>query len=377
MMASIVSHNSAVRDFLAGVFRPAVRCLREVPVHSDWMLQRGRGPLAVFLPAYGPEGAALLRIYSVAAALRPMGWRTLVLPSQLTLAQRHRVLAQVAPDVLVMQGARHALNRPRLYPGQKIVFDMDDADFHLPHLASPVERAMVDVTAVVAGSAYVADWCRAAGAREAHVVWTGSPMSDRHRPSQIERPPVIAWAQSRPMTYVREADRVREVIAGIAARQPGVTLRLFDRRPGDDPGFAASFQVPGLTVEWAPKCQYSDYLAGFDDVALGLAPLSMESPFSRGKSFGKVLAYLDARVPVIASAAGEHGAFFTPQTGVVSNDTALWIDAACRLLNDGASREQQAAAAFDAYRQQLSTEAATKRLAHILSSVAEIEHQLT
>jgi glycosyltransferase involved in cell wall biosynthesis len=103
----------------------------------------------------------------------------------------------------------------------------------------------------------------------------------------------------------------------------------------------------------------------------------MESPFSRGKSFGKVLAYLDARVPVIASAAGEHGAFFTPQTGVVSNDTALWIDAACRLLNDGASREQQAAAAFDAYRQQLSTEAATKRLAHILSSVAEIEHQLT
>ena len=129
--------------------------------------------------------------------------------------------------------------------------------------------------------------------------------------------------------------------------------------------------APGLTVEWTPKCRYSDYLAAFDDVALGFAPLCPESPFSRGKSFGKVLAYLDARVPVIASAEGEHQAFFTARTGVVSNAADTWVDAACHLLADGEARGQMAEAGFNAYRQRLSVEAAAGRLERILSRVAD------
>lgn len=373
MTASFFTHSSGVAGFLKALARPALGLLREAPVHSGRMLHWGRGPRAVFLPAYGPEGAALLRIYNMATALRPLGWRTLVLPPKLTLAQRHRLLAQLSPDVVVMQGARHALNRPRLYPGQTIVFDMDDADFHLPHLSTPVRRAMADVRAVTAGSSYVADWCARAGARETHVVWTGSPVSLEFRRAQGVRPPVIAWAQSRPMTYTREADLVREVTARIAARRPGVTLRLFDRRPDDDPGFAASFHAPGLGVEWRPFTGYSDYLADFDDVALGLAPLCPESPFSRGKSFGKVLAYLDSRVPVIASAAGEHRAFFTERTGVVSNDLDHWVDAACGLLNDGEARGRMADAAFEAYRRRLSISASARQLDRILGRLIEGE----
>ena len=228
---------------------------------------------------------------------------------------------------------------------------------------------MGQVTTVTAGSSYVAEWCRRAGAPETHVVWTGSPVSSGFWRAQAVRPPVIAWAQSRPMSYAREADWVREVTTRIAARRPGATLRLFDYRTGDDPGFAASFHAPGLHVEWHPACRYSDYLAGFDDVALGLAPLCPESPFSRGKSFGKVLAYLDARVPVIASAEGEHRAFFTARTGVVSNDVDHWVDEACRLLGDGEARGAQAEAAFEAYRQRLSVTASARRLDRILGRV--------
>jgi hypothetical protein len=62
----------------------------------------------------------LLRIYTIAAALRPLGWRTAVLPPGLDLAQRQRLIRLIVPDVLVMQGARHPLNRPALYPGQRI-----------------------------------------------------------------------------------------------------------------------------------------------------------------------------------------------------------------------------------------------------------------
>ena len=373
MSASFFTQTSGVTGFLKALGRPALGLLREAPVHSGRMLQWGRGPKVVFLPAYGPKGAALLRIYNMAAALKPLGWRTLVLPPTLTLAQRHRLLAGLAPDVLVMQGVRHRLNRPRLYPGHKIVFDMDDADFHLPHLSTPVRRAMGQVTTVTAGSSYVAEWCRRAGAPETHVVWTGSPVSSGFWRAQAVRPPVIAWAQSRPMSYAREADWVREVTTRIAARRPGATLRLFDYRTGDDPGFAASFHAPGLHVEWHPACRYSDYLAGFDDVALGLAPLCPESPFSRGKSFGKVLAYLDRGVPVLASAACEHGGFFTPATGVVSNDERVWEAAASRLLRDPVARQAMVDAAFDVFAQRLSLDAAADRVSDVLLSVVS-EH---
>lgn len=353
-------------DGLRGIARPVLHGFREIPVHSARILQPGRGPLAVFLPARGPNGASLLRIYAVAQQMRTQGWRTLVLPWKLTLAQRHRFIARSAPDILVMQTARHVLNDPALYGDVPVLYDMDDADFHLPHLAAPVRAAMPRVSAVIAGSRYIADWARAAGAPAAHVVWTGTPPLKRVRPPQAVRPPVIAWAQTRPMDYRREADMVRDVTARLAARHPGITLRLYDRQPGDDPAYAQSFAAPGLTVEWRAACRYRAYLASFDDVALGLAPLAPDMPFSRGKCFGKVLGYLDARVPVLASAAGEHERFFTAATGLVSNDPGVWVTAAATLLEDAAARQTMADAAYEQYRARLSIEAAAVRTDRVL-----------
>lgn len=359
----------SARTAVRGLVRPAVRLTREIPPRLRLINQTGRGPLAVFLPAYGPEGAALLRIYAVARALRPLGWRTLVLPWKLTLHQRHRLLAAAAPSLLVMQGARHELNRPALYPGYPIVFDMDDADFHLPHLSAPVRRAMPDVAAVIAGSVYVADWCRAAGAREAHVVWTGAPVSPGRTPPQAGRPPVLVWGQTRPMTYTREAAVVRDLVRRLGAVRPGVTLRLFDRKPGDDPSFADTFKAPGVTVEWRETLRFSDYTAAFRDAAIGLAPLCPETPFSRGKSFGKVLTYLDAGVPVIASDACEHGRFFTQGTGVVSNDPDIWLGETLRLLEDASARQAMAEAARAAFKTRLSLETAARLTDRILRNV--------
>ena len=321
--------------------------------------------MAVFLPAYGRHGAALLRIHNIAEALRQRGWRTLVVPWTLTLAQRHRVLAKARPDILVMQGARHALNRPAYYPQYPVVFDMDDADFHLPHLSRDVTEAMPQVRAVIAGSSYVAEWCRGQGA-PAHVVWTGAPVSRRARVPQADRPRIVAWAQTAPATYVAEAEFVLEVMQKLSRRVPNVRFRLYDRKKDDPWDFASQFDMIGLTTEWHRSTQYSDYLKSFSDVALGLAPLCPETPFSRGKSFGKVLAYLDAGVPVLASDACEHGKFFTPETGVLSNDPAEWGEVMAELLCAPARRQTMSDAAFRQLEQRLSTEEAARRVDHIL-----------
>lgn len=349
--------------------RPMVQFARALPVHGDlWRQKTGRGPLVAFLPSKGREGAALLRIYHVAAALPALGWRTMVLPPGLGLEARQRLLGRASPDLVVMQGARHMLNRPALYPQCPILFDMDDADFHLPHLKQAVEQAMPEVAAVIAGSSYVADWCLAAGAGAAHVVWTGAPVSKRPRTPQKARSPILAWGQTRPMDYLREADLVRAVTRALAVQHPGITLRLFDRRPQDDPAFADTFAAPGLTIEWCKKRLYRDYIDLLRDAAVGLAPLCPETPFSRGKSFGKVLAYLDADVPVIASDACEHGAFFCSETGVVSNDPDHWVQAATRLLKDPAARQSMADAARGRFCERLSIEAATTQIDQVLRS---------
>lgn len=319
--------------------------------------RRGRGPLAVFLPAYGRQGAALLRIHNIAAALGAHGWRRLVLPHSLTLEQRRRLLAAACPDVVVMQGARHPLNRPELYPGVPVIYDMDDADFHLPHLAGPVARAMSEVAGVMAGSRYIAEWCRKRGAR-ADVVWTATPESRRAPVPHAARPPVVAWAQTTPWKYTAEADLVLQVMARVAARCPEVRLRLYDRPKTKDEAFADRFRQAGIRTEWLGTVNYRDYLKSFDDVALGLAPLCPENEFTRGKSFGKVLAYLDRRVPVIASDACEHGAFFDGQTGVITNDPAIWVNQALSLLRHPEARTALADAAFDRFRTRLTVAAA-------------------
>ena len=360
--------------------RHVVHFLPEVPIWSSVITNRTRtGRRCLFLPANDrSDGAADLRIYRIADGLKVLGWQVLVLPPKLTLQQRRRMIRAFGPDVLVMQGVRHALNRPELYPGQPIVLDMDDADFHLAHLHDAVVQAMPRIETLIAGSRYIAEWGRGAGVPRAEVVWTGTPVSARARPAQAARRTVVAWGQTRPMTYVREAALVRQVLASVASRRPGVTLRLYDRLPGDDPAFAESFAAPGLVVEWRARASYDTYLASFDDVAVGLAPLCPETPFSRGKSFGKVLAYLDRKVPVIGSDAGEHDAFFTVDTGEITNDRAAWGRRLLSLLDDPVRRQLQADAAFQAFQTRLQSAVAVRRvdevLRHVLASAAVEAH---
>jgi len=170
------------------------------------------------------------------------------------------------------------------------------------------------------------------------------------------------------MTYTREAALVGEVMARVARLQPGATLRLYDRRPGDDPEFAGRFRQLGLDVEWRGSCGYRGYLASLDDVALGLAPLSADNAFSRGKGFGKILAYLDRGVPVLCSTFGEPAAFMD-RAGRPCGDPGQWADAIASLLVDPAARARMAEAGFVLFRQHLSTEAAAAGVDAVLRSV--------
>jgi glycosyltransferase involved in cell wall biosynthesis len=117
---------------------------------------------------------------------------------------------------------------------------------------------------------------------------------------------------------------------------------------------------PETDLELLPTLDYDPFLASLREVAVGLCPLIADSPFSRGKSFGKILGYLHAGVPVVASDAADHAVFFTPDAGVVSNDLAVWEAAVRTLLADPKARDAMATRADALFRERLSIEAAAR-----------------
>jgi len=326
---------------------------------------RGRGPKVLFLPSDAPSGASLLRAHEMARALRGLGWRAHALPFQLEAVQRDRLIAAFDPDLLVFQQCRHPLNRAELARGRPFAFDIDDADFHDPALTGAIAAMCREARAVIAGSRYIAQWCREQGGAT-HVVWTGTPATPGPWPDHHDRAPILAWAQSGPLTYERELEHVARLQAALQARGVEFRLRLYGLDSEGAVEEARRRTGAGDRLEAMPHLPYRAYLASLREAAVGLSPIMTQTPFSRGKSFGKVLGYLDGKVPAVVSDAADHALFFTPESGVVTNDFDTWVEETAALLADPARRAAMAEAAHRDFLARLTTGAAAARLDGIL-----------
>lgn len=327
-------------------------------------LWRGTGPRIVFLPSTPGPGASDLRAVRIAAELRRQGWHAVALPPQLEAGQRARLIGRFRPDLIVFQQCRHPLNRADLAFGRPFLLDIDDADFHDPRLAPRLETMARGARAVIAGSRYIRDWAQGFCPR-AEVVWTGSPISPGPRPPQGARGPLVAWAQADPLGYPAEMAFVETVLRPVAAARPDAVLRLYGvNDAAARAALAARFDF--IRLETLPSLPYRRFLLSLRDVAVGLSPILPEAVFSRGKSFGKILGYLDAKVPVICSDQADHALFFTPRSGVVSDDAGAWTATILRLLADPAGRETMAGAAFADFQARLSLPAAAARVGDVL-----------
>jgi glycosyltransferase involved in cell wall biosynthesis len=196
------------------------------------------------------------------------------------------------------------------------------------------------------------------------IVWTGSPVPAAPITPQRDRLRVVTWALSSPVGGAGEAAFVRDVLERVLHSTRDLTFRLYS-----DDGSAAHRNfveraVPnGLRLEDRPYLAYPDFLASLDDVAVGLAPLVDIDGFSGGKSFGKVLAYLDRGVPVIAQPVVDHPLFFTHgQDGFLFNDPQDWGDTIVRLLNDSDLRQRVADAGRASFCRRLTTPVAARKV---------------
>jgi hypothetical protein len=340
--------------------------------------QRLRGPFGrprvVIFPSNQPwDPASHLRAWTVAPALRELGWRTIVVPEPLSLAQRRRLLEMERPDVVLLQQTRHPLNDPHLYAPYPCVLDADDADCLDPAHRERIGRWAAGAAAVVGGNRLVAEELGRHN-RDATVIWTGTPLA--HGPPTTppkDRAPIVAWGHSSPFLYPREAALVREVVTRLAERTP-FEFWLFGTVPGpESDAYFAPARERGASCTALPPMPYADYLSKVAACAVGLQPVCTDNAFSRGKSFGKVLAYLAGEVAVVASDAVDHPLFFRHgETGMLVRTTDEWVDSIAELLTDPPRRQGMARAAHGDFRRKLTTQAFARRLDGVLRRVARV-----
>lgn len=326
------------------------------------------GPSVLMLTRYGRLGASSrLRFLAYLPALRDAGFRVTEAPllddAYLRAlyagrrAGRTRIAAAYARRVAALRGARrHDLvwlekeALPWLPFGMEAaaglgrvpyVMDIDDAWFerYAGHRLAPV-RALLggkfaalarNARIVLAGNPYLADWARGAGCSDVRLLPT---VVDSARypvlpcPGGASGPATVGWIGS-PSTA-----RYLDMVGGALARL-GTAVRLRVVGASD-----LALPVPAACAPWREETE-TEELGRFD---IGIMPLP-DNPWERGKCGYKLIQYMAAGRPVVASPVGvntslvRHGV-----NGFLAEGEDAWADALGRLAADPDLRARMGAA---------------------------------
>ena len=224
--------------------------------------------------------------------------------------------------------------------GKPIVFDYDDAIFHM-YDASPrrLVRALLggklapllrSAGACCCGNEYLRDY--AARFCERTMVLPTVVDADVYRPTAkaaADGPVVIGWIGS-PSTWAN----VRPLLPTLRALTE--RHRVIVRAVGA--GAAAERdRFPGLElVEWSAASE----VAAVQSFDIGIMPLR-DLPFERGKCGYKLIQYMACGKPVVASPVGVNADIVDEgESGYLVETPEAWRDALARLVGDPALRER-------------------------------------
>lgn len=248
--------------------------------------------------------------------------------------------------------------------------DYDDAVFHDydRHSLGAVrwmygrrlDGLMAHSRLVVAGSPYLAERARAAGARRVELVPTvidlrRYPAPDgRRQPSDVPR---IVWIGS-PST-AQYLQLLHVPLQQLAAQQPFV-LRVIGARV-DLPG------VPVEHVAWDEDTEVAQVAA----CDMGVMPLR-DSPWERGKCGYKLIQYMACGLPVVASPVGVNGHIVQEGgNGFLADTPQAWVTALAKLLTDATLRQRMGQAGRLRVEQEYCLQVTGPRLADLLRSSVE------
>ena len=249
------------------------------------------------------------------------------------------------------------------------VIDYDDAVFHrydqhpnflLRNLLSrKIEGIMARSTVVVAGNRYIADYAQRAGAQKVEILPTVLDLSRYRMKDTIDSPSfTIGWvgspSTSRHIFVVAEALKDFCQKDNVEFRAMGALQRDLD-------------EIPGKLIPWNAETE-TEELTRFD---VGIMPLP-DTPWERGKCGFKIIQYMAAGLPVIASPVGvnseivEHGV-----NGFLARDTKEWIEYFEILREDSNLRRQMGILGRKKVEEKYSLDVIAPRLIAIFKEAAQ------
>jgi len=351
-----------------------VGCLQSIQALCLRVISKGQKRVMIYVSDRTTGSAADLRATSLVRPLEALGWEAMVARPNLDQKWRQRLNRCFQPHAILMQKARHPLNRPHLYPGIPCVVDVDDADMHDPKGALTEQKVYADAAEVICGSRYIASQVRPFNPKVT-TVWTCTYIQQAQVPvSQTIRAQVVCWAASDPAGYPLELAFVQQVVLSLHARAPGFEFWIYGFKGGNPlmQSFVATLQSAGVTVRTWGSMPYRDFVESLTAVAVGLNPVCEDNLFSRGKSFGKLLAYMAADVAIVGTGTLDYPLFFDHGHSalMLENDPQEWGAQVANLLAAPARRAAIASEARQQFENRLSTQVAAERLAQVLDRVS-------
>ena len=255
---------------------------------------------------------------------------------------------------------------PRRVP---YVVDYDDAVFHNYDLSPSrlvrrlfgrkIDKVMSGASAVICGNDYLAERARRAGARHVGCVPTVVDVSryQLNASNEVHQndTPVIGWIGS-PSTqhYVLALKPVLEAMH----HQHGARLVLV----GAQPQLAEQFgDLPVEVLPWSEDSEASA-IAGFD---IGIMPLP-DAPWERGKCGYKLIQYMAAGKPVVASSVGVNIEIVEGwHCGELADNSIQWSAALSGLLVDPMRRRSLGEQGHRAVQEYFSLQVQAPRLVEI------------
>lgn len=305
----------------------AVECRRVLAITSNLAQASSRLRIAAL------EGPLLQRGYALDVRVFPRDWTT----RRALLASAGEYHAVILQRKLLDPWNWRLLKRA----ARRVVFDVDDAvryhagrvgPYSLIRTAMRFAATTRNVDHVVAGNPHLAEMFHARGCAVTVIPTAIDPLRYRVKRHETTDAPRLVWIGSRSTVgYLR---RFLPTLEAAARQTPGLRLlTIADER-------VRSRAIPVEHIPWslAGEC---DALCRGD---IGIAPTPRDR-WTLGKCGFKILQYMAAGLPVVASPVGANAGLVRPgETGFLPERPAEWCDAISALARDTALRRRMGVA---------------------------------